>query len=311
MSTEFLASLLLALPLIFAIFLNIVDCDPTTVTTVYASIATLYICGKLSLRIEARGIGRSLLYVSLFFFIGANAALSSACLARTAAPFADGILEEFDNRIFLFRWPVVLVFMRKHPVWQVLLSHAYVSLNWQPILLLTILGLKGDIIAARRFLIAWTTALILTLLIFPFVPALGAFAHFHVTQEMLPGLRATAAWRSQEIILALRDGSMQVLNDRALEGIVTMPSFHAAAAILLGLTYWSIKSLRWLFLTLNAIMLASAVPVGGHYLVDVVAGSVIAAASILISHRILPICSGAFRFEHSRAARCAFLFGLH
>jgi membrane-associated phospholipid phosphatase len=103
---------------------------------------------------------------------------------------------------------------------------------------------------------------------------------------------------------------MQVLNDRALEGIVTMPSFHAAAAILLGFTYWYIKSLRWLFLTLNVIMLASAVPVGGHYLVDVVAGSVIAAASILISHRILPICSGAFHFEHSRAARCAFLCGL-
>jgi membrane-associated phospholipid phosphatase len=57
-----------------------------------------------------------------------------------------------------------------------------------------------------------------------------------------------------------------------VQGLVSMPSFHTALAVLF--TYW-LRKLRPLFyiaIPLNVIMILSTPTEGGHYLADVIAG---------------------------------------
>ena len=70
------------------------------------------------------------------------------------------------------------------------------------------------------------------------------------------------------------------------QGLISMPSLHAAYAVLL---VYAARHLRWLFpvsTVWNIAMIYSAIPFGAHYLVDIIAGLALAAASIAITRSL-------------------------
>jgi membrane-associated phospholipid phosphatase len=69
-------------------------------------------------------------------------------------------------------------------------------------------------------------------------------------------------------------------------GIVTMPSGHAAGAFLCAWAAWDMKLLRIPLLLLNVLMAVAAISHGGHYLVDILAGGMVAALSIALASYI-------------------------
>ncbi len=131
-------------------------------------------------------------------------------------------------------------------------------------------------------LAALTIALVLCIFIFPFCPALGGYAYFGIGREIVPYVPDLSAWRYPEVLQGVRDGRIDELGMKTLEGIVAMPSFHASAALILGWGFWSSRLLRWPFLLLNLAMLVSSVPIGGHYIVDVLAGAAVGWFAILL-----------------------------
>jgi membrane-associated phospholipid phosphatase len=72
----------------------------------------------------------------------------------------------------------------------------------------------------------------------------------------------------------------------ALDGIVTFPSFHVAAAVLLAWAGANLPLLRYPMIVLNILMLLSAIPIGGHYLIDVIAGCLVAVGSIIAARAL-------------------------
>ena len=66
----------------------------------------------------------------------------------------------------------------------------------------------------------------------------------------------------------------------ALKGIITFPAFHAASAILLTYPCRHCKPLFGAVRVINGLMLISIPTEGGHYLVDVIAGVLVAVLSI-------------------------------
>ncbi len=68
-------------------------------------------------------------------------------------------------------------------------------------------------------------------------------------------------------------------------GIVTFPSFHAAGAIILGY-YGRHATAGCAIVAIDVAMLVSTVPIGGHYVVDVLAGATIAIVAIAITARV-------------------------
>jgi membrane-associated phospholipid phosphatase len=84
----------------------------------------------------------------------------------------------------------------------------------------------------------------------------------------------------------VRDGSLRVLDFKTLGGIITFPSFHAAAAVPALWAFWAVWWMRPLALIANVGMLLATPLVGGHYFVDVFAGIALAMLAIAAAQRI-------------------------
>ena len=67
----------------------------------------------------------------------------------------------------------------------------------------------------------------------------------------------------------VRDGSLRELDMRKLGGIITFPSFHAAAAVLYLWALWSVWWMRPVALIAGGTMLVATPIGGGHFFVDV------------------------------------------
>ena len=82
---------------------------------------------------------------------------------------------------------------------------------------------------------------------------------------------------------------MRILVPSELGGIITFPSFHAAAAILALWAFWGIWWLRPFALITNVSMLLATPVIGGHYFVDILAGILVAVGAIFaaktLAHR--------------------------
>lgn len=105
-----------------------------------------------------------------------------------------------------------------------------------------------------------------------FLPAVGTFGYFHIN-ESEPYLK---------IIEGMHDGTLKTLDFHNMQGVVTFPSFHAAAAILIAYAARGIRLLFPVLLVLNAVMIIATPPIGGHYFIDIWGGIVQALATILI-----------------------------
>jgi membrane-associated phospholipid phosphatase len=69
-------------------------------------------------------------------------------------------------------------------------------------------------------------------------------------------------------------------------GMVSFPSFHAASAAIYAWAMWPIRSVRWVFLILNAALIFSTMPEGDHYLTDVIGGLVVAWVAVAVTSRL-------------------------
>ena len=208
--------------------------------------------------------------------------LLTCMLARTGAPLADQRLIDWDAALG-FDWLRLVTLLKDQQTLTLVLCHAYASLMQQPTVLLAVLGLAGLTHRLQQFALAWAVALVGTVLVFPFLPAVGGDPHHGLTPADFPFIRVPAPFMYGKVLLAARDGSMSELGILALEGIVAFPSFHTAAAVLLAWAFWGVRSVRWPALALNVAMIASCPFIGAHYIVDLIAGAALAWGAIRIA----------------------------
>jgi membrane-associated phospholipid phosphatase len=125
----------------------------------------------------------------------------------------------------------------------------------------------------RELLACFAVSLLPTLVLFAFFPAGSAWVYYKIEPGKIPTFLVA--------LEALRNGTLPVIYVQRLDGLVTFPSFHTAATIML---VYVARGIRYLFLSavLNGLMLVSTVSEGVHYFVDVIGGVVVALCSILI-----------------------------
>ena len=121
----------------------------------------------------------------------------------------------------------------------------------------------SDTMFLRRFAVVATVAVICLILL----PCRGNYTGDH-------GLTAIASHFDS---LA----TATTVTWRTSEGIITFPSVHTAVATLLIAGFWKTR-LALPMLMLNGLMIVSTLPVGRHYVVDLLAGGLIALAAILL-----------------------------
>jgi len=206
----------------------------------------------------------------LVCFVSATCVLSYLCVS-IHAPLIETRLIAFD-RAFGFDWLAVYKWVQAHPRVQKVFQLSYASGQWQLVAIPLILGLSGRREALSEFFFLLVLGSTYLLLISTPFPATSAFVHFNVQD---PSASATVP-----DFALLRDGSLQMIDIANAQGLVSMPSFHTALAVLF--TY-SLRRLRLLFciaVLLNVVMILSTPTQGGHYLVDVIAGLLLSVLTI-------------------------------
>ena len=210
-------------------------------------------------------------------FVSVTCVLSYLCVSINA-PLIENRLIEFDHALG-FDWLAVYRWTQAHPHVQKILQLAYASGEWQLFAIPLVLGLSGrrEALSELFFLLVIGSAFLL-LISTPF-PATSAFVHFNIED-------ANASATVSDFAI-LRDGSLRVIDMAHTQGLVSMPSFHTALAVLF--TY-SLRRIGWLFsiaVPLNVVMILSTPTQGGHYLADVIAGMLLSALTIQTLNAII------------------------
>ncbi len=205
-------------------------------------------------------------YAALWVAFSAAGTIFTYLTATWAKPLCDHALVRFDL-LLGFDWFAWHRFVSSHRALEVVLEAAYLS--FIPQILFSVLYLAHTGRPDRNSELLWNELISLptAALIAGFAPALGPF---------VPG--AAPPWTP--VLIALRAGS--VSHFAHLEGVISMPSFHAVTAILMIYVHRPPLKSFYPMLALNVLMLASAPSQGNHYLVNVIAGIVLAAVSIWI-----------------------------
>jgi len=152
---------------------------------------------------------------------------------------------------------------RSHPAVSLVLSACYASLVVQFLLPLLILGLRdGDRRRLWEYVFHFNFCLIVTVATLAIFPAECPYTHLGFTPTIDQSRVITQ-------IGALRAGTFRTIDFGNLDGLVSMPSFHAAGAIIVT---WAFRRRRIFFSTLtllNTGLIAATFMSGVHYFVDI------------------------------------------
>jgi hypothetical protein len=229
----------------------------------------------------------------LSFCLGASAQLGALfplathltfIAAAANLPLQDNTLAYVDQLLGL-DWKGYFYFLYERTF---LIPYAYIAyamIVWPVLGIPILLGITGHHRRLQQFVLACMLTVILTATVSTLVPAIGTYQQYAVEPDFSI-FRPSGYLVQLERLPQVRDGSLRVLNSSTLGGIITFPSFHAAAAILALWSFWCIWWMRPLALMANGGMLLATPVVGGHYFIDVFAGIAVAATMIIAARPI-------------------------
>jgi PAP2 superfamily len=200
-------------------------------------------------------------------------------------PLQDARLLAFDRAIgFDFRAFVGFVNDRS---WLIaILAWGYRAISWPILVIAVLLPLTGHHLHASKYVLVFLIALIATTLLSIAVPAIGTYGAVGLVPSDYPNFEPQGYYDTLRDLPLIRDGKLRVLDLPSLGGIVTFPSFHAAAAVIYIWALWPVTIVRWLGLLSNGAMLVATPIGGGHFLADVIAGIAVVVLSVAFANWI-------------------------
>lgn len=204
-------------------------------------------------------------------------ALSYAGVAL-ARPLRDETFLAWDLALG-FDWRFWLGVVNDHPMVHYVLMVAYHSMLPQAVIAVIVLATCRAYARLDTYLLAYSLAAIVAVIISTGLPALSPVVHLGIMPADHPNITLAVSMEFRDQVLALREGRMGMVDLSGAQGLVTFPSFHTVCAVLFLITFRTVPYLRWVSLVLNSLMLISIPIEGSHYLVDVLAGAVLAVAS--------------------------------
>jgi membrane-associated phospholipid phosphatase len=200
-------------------------------------------------------------------------------------PLRDDVWARIDSSLG-FDWLGFLAATNSRPFVATLLMQVYQTTGWVTELVILWLCVTRNGERLAEFLATLglcTVGLCASMLL---VPAAGGFAYHEPAPQLFDHYSAQGEmWGFGHTYNMLRDGSLSAIDLSALDGIVSFPSFHTVLGVI-GI--YAARDTRWLFgfvLLINATMIVSTMPVGGHHLADVLAGAGLTLGAIPLVRR--------------------------
>ena len=205
------------------------------------------------------------------------------CLAvSTAQPLQDARLAAIDQMLG-FDWLGFLAFTNSNRAISWSLVAAYHSAFRQMLLLYLLLIFNRRERRLAEFLSLFCLTFLATACLMLLVPAAAAYPYYQPSREIFDGFSFDAGMWHYEAFTKLRTEPIHVLKLEYMRGLVTFPSFHTALAIITAYATRNIHFVALPAVVLNGIVIISTLPEGGHFLVDVLAGVLVAVLAIGLS----------------------------
>jgi membrane-associated phospholipid phosphatase len=231
----------------------------------------VYVNGAGVLMLVAIGVfydlsGRSAALARVSYAVALATTLGYATLVTTyilggiGRPFQSELLRQWDA--FLgFSWPKWFSWVAAHPSLQTFLACIYAMHLAATATTVFILALRTRD-GATRFLRAFCLA----------------FAAVALGELLLPSFTNTPNAPSNLVRLSLRDGTFGALDISRTVGLVCFPSMHAVLGVLVPTALWLFRAWRVPLMLYGVGMCVASLSEGGHHLVDVLAGAIVAFA---------------------------------
>jgi PAP2 superfamily len=204
-------------------------------------------------------------------------------IASANLPMQDASLARLDQLLGL-DWLAYYRFVHERPALTPYFYLGYAMITWPTIGVPLLLVSTRHYLRLQQFTLACIVTVVITVLISSLVPAIGTYHEYGISPDV-PGFRASGYLYQLQELPPIRDGSLRKLDFSTMGGIITFPSFHAAAAILALWGFWGVWWMRPLALIANGGMLLATPLVGGHYFVDVIAGIALAMLAVSMATR--------------------------
>lgn len=252
-----------------------------------AIVAALLTAGGLYYH-TARGeqrLGAILIATAQIICFAAVGAPLSYIAAMSGFPLQDAIFDAWDRALY-FDWVQMMQFVAAHPALQLVLHFAYASFALQSVTTIMGLGIAGQLDRLAGFVAAFIASTLVTIAVSAIFPAVGPWVFLDIQPAAANGFLPTSS-TSWPVFLGLRDGTVNTITGLNAEGIITFPSLHAALGVLFPLALWRTPVVRWFAFVLNGLMLVATPAYGSHYVVDVIAGVIIAVACWAVATRLV------------------------
>jgi membrane-associated phospholipid phosphatase len=235
-------------------------------------------CGMLLRRYGHPRTGGALEVSALAYVQGAGSLFLLFPLTELSLQFADPMLATIDHALG-FYWPTFTKPFANIPLLFNVANQIYASFNWQTLVIVPFLFWVRHEERAWMFATAAAIASLLTIIIYPFVPAAGPAVHYGLVPREFP-LFGAFPWQFGPALVTMKQQGGAAINPDMIFAMVSMPSYHAASAALFTWAMWQTK-LRWGFVFLNIAMLIATIAIGIHYLADVLGGLGVAAIALV------------------------------
>ena len=209
--------------------------DGTSLTILFVICGTFAATG-LAIRIAdpAARIAMGAETIALVVALNLLSMLTASAFAVSHRPLIDPMLDGIDRFIMPWTsWRAAVDLAVRTPGAMALLSQVYASLTWQPLLLVGAAIVARDNRILPRFNAAWAIGLLLCILPFYWLPALGPYPWFGLDQAAVPGHAVALPFKSGPLLESLRSGAVGTIGIHQLSGLVFCPSFHACGAVIL------------------------------------------------------------------------------
>lgn len=268
-------SLVALIILSFAVFDYSITAD--TLRRLPVGAVVIAVCGMTLRRYGHPRLGGAVEVTGLTYLQGVATVFLLFPLTAISLPFADPLFATIDEALG-FHWPSFATLFATGSSFA-LLKVVYYSFEWQSLIIVPLLFAFGHDTRAWRFVTAAAIAAVLTMAIYPFAPAQGPAVHYGLQPSDYPNF-GMFPWEFGPKIAAIKNaGGFAITPDRIF-AMVSMPSYHAFAAVLFMWALWPLRKFRWLAVALNFAMLVATIVVGVHYLTDLIGGMLVAVAAI-------------------------------
>jgi membrane-associated phospholipid phosphatase len=241
-------------------------------------IALIALAGRrVLLRRFAEALAATILFLSL---IQITAPMQYGALAL-GRPFVDAWLDRADHWLgidvaHLTAWTA------QYPRLVSTLNMSYDSLAPQLLLPLIVLPLSGDRRALWEYLWHLHVSLFGAIICLALWPTVYVFTYRHFDPLVSPAM----VEHCMNQLWNFHAGRSHTLTSQDMQGLISFPSFHTAAAV--AVTWALRRQRRWIWMPialLNVGLVSATVLLGLHYATDLIGTAVLLAASLVVYRR--------------------------